>query len=321
MKPLESVPVPASSRRDAVTPLRIALVNNMPDSAFEETYLRFRALLCADTARPAELTCYALRSVPRSSELARRARIAILPVETLWSDPPDALVVTGSEPRTARLEDEAHWDEMAQLLEWASGSVPSVMLSCLAAHAALLALFGVHRVTLPRKQSGVYSQAVRQGGSGLAVGMGAHVALPHSRFNEVPSAALADRGFEMVVADDDTGWSVAVIEDAGRQLALLQGHPEYSRTALLKEYRRDVRRYLAGESDHHPDIPVGYLDEKGEAILEAYRCECLRGAAAAHDFPMAGVESHISADWSWAAHRLFANWVELARQRSMKAVR
>lgn len=299
---------PLSARRL----LRIGLVNNMPDAAFEETYIRFRDLLCSEACQPVELTSFALPSVLRGQDVLRRSGIVQLPVEELSCDPPDALVITGSEPRAGRLEHEPYWAELSELLIWATEAVPSVMLSCLAAHAALLALYGIRRVRLPRKRSGVYVQAVSHGCS-LGDGLGATVALPHSRLNDVPSAALAERGFEVLIEGKDSGWSVAVLERPGRQLVLLQGHPEYARTTLLKEYRRDVRRYLDGVSDRHPDIPVGYLDPIGVGILEIFRDECFNGTVTGRDFPMADLVPHVRADWSWAAAQLFTNWTSLAR--------
>ena len=31
-----------------------------------------------------------------------------------------------------------------------------------------------------------------------------------------------------------------------------QGHPEYEETTLLREYRRDVGRFLRGQQPHYP---------------------------------------------------------------------
>ncbi len=51
----------------------------------------------------------------------------------------------------------------------------------------------------------------------------------------------------------------------------LQGHPEYAADTLLREYRRDVGRYLRGERADYPAMPQGYFG--GEAVdrIEAFR--------------------------------------------------
>jgi homoserine O-succinyltransferase/O-acetyltransferase len=63
----------------------------------------------------------------------------------------------------------------------------------------------------------------------------------------------------------------------GIRMVYLQGHPEYDRTSLLKEYKREVIRYLAGELDRIPPYPDHYLPPEAarmarrhlEAALEA----------------------------------------------------
>ncbi len=77
-------------------------------------------------------------------------------VEDLYQDPPDALVVTGTEPVMSELTDERYWADLATLLNWAEATVPSTWLSCLAAHGALRALDQTDRVRLPVKRSGVF---------------------------------------------------------------------------------------------------------------------------------------------------------------------
>jgi homoserine O-succinyltransferase len=41
-----------------------------------------------------------------------------------------------------------------------------------------------------------------------------------------------------------------------------QSHPEYQLDTLLLEYRRDVARFLRGESTAYPNVPQGYFDEQ-----------------------------------------------------------
>src|SRR2546430_13670792 len=44
-----------------------------------------------------------------------------------------------------------------------------------------------------------------------------------------------------------------------RSHLFLQGHPEYERTTLFKEYRRDVGRFLSGEQSSYPPLPCRYF--------------------------------------------------------------
>jgi len=157
-------------RRGLCRPLRVGLVNNMPDSAFADTERQFRALLAA-SGQEVELLLCALPSVPRS-------RAAITPVhagyqrpELLRHKPPDALIITGTEPRAADLRAEPYWGDLARLLEWAVATVPTVMVSCLAAHAAALLFDGIERVRLPAKCAGVFAGTLCDGAAGLAASL------------------------------------------------------------------------------------------------------------------------------------------------------
>ena len=129
-------------------PIRIGFVNNMPDAAFEDTFRQFAALIGSGMSRLlADIGCYYIPAVPRSASVLETASVPYEDVERLYDSPPDALVVTGTEPRCAELSDEPYWDALAALLRWAESVVPSVLLSCLASHAAVLALDGIRTVT------------------------------------------------------------------------------------------------------------------------------------------------------------------------------
>jgi homoserine O-succinyltransferase len=281
----------------------------MPDLAFDETYQQFDRLSHL-SSRAIEVACYYIESVPRQIDLSAHPT-GYLPWRALYRTPPDALIVTGTEPKEPRLEDEPYWADLSELLHWATETVPAVLLSCLASHAALLCLDGIRRIRLPRKQSGVYSQWVYTEHE-LAGDLGWRLSFPHSRLNDIPLQTLLDRGIRPLVASTLSGWTVATRSTKAGMVLLLQGHPEYVATSLLKEYRRDVRRYFGGVLAEHPAIPSGYLDTDGAEILEAFRSDCEAGGACVESFPFEAVVPHIAADWSASADLLFRNWVELA---------
>jgi homoserine O-succinyltransferase len=145
-------------------------------------------------------------------------------------------------------------------------------------------------------------------------------AFPHSRMNDVPTRLLAECGYVVLVDSPGIGWTVAAREREGCLLMLLQGHPEYTPTALLREYRRDVRRFLDGSASCYPPIPDGYLDREGVAVLEAYRIhveasECPN----MDDFPFRAAAAHIAVDWQPDSKRLLCNWLTEAHVRATRA--
>ena len=100
------------------------------------------------------------------------------------------------------------------------------------------------------------------------------VPIPHSRVNDVPEAALIDAGYRIVVGTGSSGagWSVAARQQGDALFVLCQGHPEYGTLSLLREYRRDVRRYLFGRGAvPYPRLPEGYLGEDAVDDLDGLR--------------------------------------------------
>jgi homoserine O-succinyltransferase/O-acetyltransferase len=299
--------------------VRVGFVNNMPDGAFDETERQYLRLLCPGTAPSGlQVSRYVMPGIERGADTRRRILRRYRPIDALYADSPDALIVTGTEPRRADLRDEAYWAQLASLLRWAEGCVPVTLLSCLASHGALLALDGIERRPLPAKLSGVFSQRPRPTHP-LVEGL-ASVSFPHSRANDVPTELLGECGYVVLVDAPGIGWTVAARERDGRLLVLLQGHPEYSPTALLREYRRDVRRFVEGTALLYPPIPEGYLDTEGVALLEGFRCAGgPSGRPDMADFPFHAAAAHIAVSWQLDSERLLQNWLAEAHRRAMPA--
>jgi homoserine O-succinyltransferase/O-acetyltransferase len=299
----------------------IALVNNMPDAALEATENQFASLLTAASgALPVRLRHAWLREVPRGPQALERINRRYFPIERLLADPPDALIVTGMEPLAASLEEEPYWDGMVRLLEWAQTHTASSVWSCLAAHAAALALHGVRRRRLPDKCFGVFEHQCL-GEHALLRGVGPALPTPHSRWNELPVDKLQSAGYEILSRSTQTGADLFV--SPGRSLLVcFQGHPEYDELALLKEYRRDVGRYLRAERDTWPTIPQGYFAAPGVAALEKYRAHAAkaRDPALLGSFPMTELAAGIRAPWRAAGATIYRNWLtHLASARGFQS--
>jgi homoserine O-succinyltransferase/O-acetyltransferase len=303
-------------------PIIVGFVNNMPDSAFADTEAQFTSLLAAGgSSLSVHVRRYAMASVERGVEV-QPLLASYRDAAELYSDPPDALIITGTEPRCPDLRQEPYWDELSNLLQWSQSSVNSVLLSCLAAHASVLAVDGLPRTPLRTKCFGVFPQRVRQGHP-LARGLRS-VAFPHSRLNEVRTDEVRGIGYDVLAESPTAGWTVAARETSGTLTVMFQGHPEYSRDTLLREHRRDVRRFLAGERETYPAIPVGYMDHDGEALLTHYREDVTSRATDASliaAFPFDLVLQHVTANWQVVSHRLVSNWLATIEQSRTPAGR
>jgi homoserine O-succinyltransferase len=298
-------------------PITVGLVNNMPDAALKFTELQVCDLLSrAAGRRTVSLRKFSLPEVPRSPEGRRYVAEHHEPVERLWDGKFDGLIVTGTEPRADQIEDEPYWPALARLVDWADDHTVSSVWSCLAAHAAAYRLDGIARRPFDSKLFGVFDCTKVENHPLIATGPGVWQ-VPHSRNNELPEQALAANGYRILSRSDAAGADLFV-KQRRSLFVFLQGHPEYDATALFGEYRRDVRRFFAGEMEQYPELPHGYFTDAATAALLAFRERALerRDAALLQQFPAAAVGRELTAPWREAATWLYSNWLGyLARHR------
>jgi homoserine O-succinyltransferase len=312
---------PADARGDAsVQPssdLVCALINNMPDGAFDATERQFLGLLEeGSTGRTVEVRRYTMAGVPRGEDAARRIATDYLDLPDLYLDVPDLVIITGSNPIELKIEDEPYWDDLVDALSWARAQVPSTLLSCLSAHAALAVFDGIERTRLPEKCTGVFIQHVTPNET-LTEGLDSEVPLPASRWNTVPSDAVRDAGYEIVIDADATGWTVATRGQEGRTLVLVQGHPEYDPSSLVREYRRDAGRYVRAERDETPCLPYHCVAPEDWEPLERFHRDVVldrRDPELFELFPFDDLGARAPWPWRSMATRFFSNWVTSVAQ-------
>ncbi len=304
-------------RDDAGEPIVIGLVNNMPDAALQTTERQFRELFFAASHNLAvRLRLFSLPEVPRADAGRSHVSQHYEDISELWASHLDGLIVTGTEPRAPALPDEPYWPTLTKLVDWAEDHAISTVWSCLAAHAAVLHIDGIGRRAFPEKLTGVFD-CTKATDHPIVVGAPSRWRVPHSRYNELPEEALVSRGYRILSRLPGIGADMFVKQR--RSLFLfVQGHLEYDPGALLREYRRDIRRFLAGERDSYPEMPRGYFDEDAAPALAAFRRQALgnRSIDLLLTFP-AIAEGKLTHPWLGPAVRIYANWLSyLVEQRS-----
>src|SRR5262249_23635105 len=157
---------------------------------------------------------------------------------------------------------------------WAESNGIASVWSCLAAHAAVLHRDGIVRRALADKRFGLFD-CVRVADHALMTDMPPRVRVAHSRWNELSEDPLRACGYTILTRSREEGVDTFLKHD--KSLALFfQGHPEYDPRALLREYRRDVGRYLRGERETYPCEPHGYFDDEAKSTLAAFREQAMR---------------------------------------------
>jgi len=295
----------------------LALVNNMPDPALEDTELQFFELLdIASGDLPVILRLYSLTGVPRTDRGQRHLNSFYYNCDDLWQTRLDGLIITGTEPHQPNLPDEPYWSALTQLFDWAEQNTFSTVLSCLAAHASVLHGDGIGRVRLPDKQFGVF-ESMKGLDHALTSGNLERFRFPHSRWNEVRVEELEAYGYDVLTKSAEAGADLFVKKRKRSLFVHFQGHPEYGALTLLKEYRRDIKRFLARERETYPTMPAGYFGSTSTHLLSAFREKALssRREEIMDFFPEAAVVNGLQNGWHASATCIYRNWLQYVISR------
>jgi homoserine O-succinyltransferase/O-acetyltransferase len=301
--------------------ISIALINNMPDAALEDTEKQFVGLL-SEAAGDLwiRLGFYFLPTVPRSTRAKHKLESRYRAWHCLRDERVDAVIITGTEPHTKDLRDEPYWHELSALFEWAEANTHSSVLSCLAAHAAALHGDGIVRRTRKEKQFGIFQETLVCEHA-LTKGIQEPLHIPHSRCNGLSEADLSTCNYQVLTRSAEAGAGMFVKMRRQSLFVHFQGHPEYGPQILLKEYRRDVGRYLRGEREAYPSMPCGYFDRTSEKRLADFKLHSTSKATgdALSTFPEAELANALTSSWRPAAVRIYSNWLEyLAMRKAAK---
>jgi homoserine O-succinyltransferase len=306
----------------AKAPIRIGIVNNMPDAALAATERQFTRLLeSAPCQFGIDIRLFYLPEIARGEAARMQLQARYAPIDTLPGAGIDALIVTGCEPVRSSLADEPYYPSLTKLIDWAKDNTISTIWSCLAAHAAVLHLDDVRRQKLPRKLTGVY-EFERMSDHPLLRGITGPVRVPHSRLNGLSSDDLVGHSYELLTYSNKAGVD-GFVKMYGSLFVFLQGHPEYEHDSLYREYRRDVGRFLFDQKDEYPLVPQNYLTDDAIRDLTAL-AEEVRPSRKIDDlerFPQPNALRLSSSPWQTFADCLYRNWISYVGERSQTGSR
>ena len=297
--------------------LHVGLLNMMPDAALLVTEKQFMRLIGACN-RITQIYVYPF-SVPglaRSEEALAHIEAYYSDFEELKAAGLDALIISGANVSNPSLDLEPFWEPLGEVIEWATDNVTSILCSCLATHALVKHLYGLDREPFGRKLWGVYRHRVVDRHHPLTQDVNTVFDAPHSRWNDVPHAAWERAGLRVLAESEHAGVHMATSPD-GFRIVYFQGHPEYDRNSLLKEYKREVGRFLADEVPEPPPYPEHYLTPESDRLAQSYLRDALAAQAHGEDdtgFPEASIDDHLDNTWGDKGRSLFYNWLGLVYQ-------
>ena len=297
--------------------LHIGLLNMMPDAALSATESQFIRLV-GNSNQIAQFYVYpfSIEELDRSEKAREHIGKHYFEFEELKKNGLDALIITGANVANPTLDQEPFWEPLMEVVEWAKDNVASILCSCLATHALVKFGHEIERRQLPQKQWGVYSHKIRQPDHPLMREINTRFDAPHSRYNDVSTNQFEQEGMSVLVSSTEAGVHLAVSPDQFR-VVYFQGHPEYDGISLLKEYKREVFRFLNDERESVPRYPDHYFNvgagEIAAAYLESAECAKSNGEALP-EFPEEELASRVDNTWGDTGKAIVNNWLGLVYQ-------
>lgn len=262
------------ARRQDIRPLKIGMLNLMPDKVTTETQF---ARLIGATPLQVELVLikvdsYEPRNTPSDYMLSFYKSWQKISDEKF-----DGFIVTGAPVEDREFERVAYWDELRRIFDWTQTNVHSTLHICWGAQAALHHFHSVPKHKLPKKAFGIFHHRSLNQTSPYLRGFSDRFSVPVSRRTEVRSSDLpASAGLEVLAESDETG--LCLINDASRRSLYMFNHLEYDTFSLDREFRRDK------DEGQQIELPKNYYPS---------------------DDPAKPPENC----WRSHAHLLFGNWI------------
>ena len=297
--------------------MHIGLLNMMPDAALEATERQFMRLIGgSNPIAQFFIHPFTLDAIPRTASASRHIERYYESFEQIRESGLDALIMTGINVIGADLSREVFWDPLIEVADWAHQNVTSTLCSCLSTHAVMGFRYGQRREKLRSKKWGVFRHRVVAPNHPLVADINSEFDVPHSRWNKVTPEQFRAAGLKILVESDAVGAHLATSSD-GLRFVFFQGHPEYDTVSLLKEYKREVLRFVHGASATFPPFPDHYFQTYEQAILREYRLLVERSLSGGHlmpEFPEKLVRTRLDNTWHDTAEAVVGNWMGLVYQ-------
>jgi homoserine O-succinyltransferase/O-acetyltransferase len=264
----------ATAARQDIRPLRIGLLNLMPNKIRTET--QFARLIGATPLQVEMVLVKITKHTPKNTP-ADHIIAFYRDWETLRHEKFDGFIITGAPVELLEFEDVTYWDELRRIFDWTQSNVHSSFNICWGAQAALHHFRAIPKHALASKAFGVYRHRNLNPASPFLRGFSDDFSIPVSRWTEVRRADLgSQQGLEVLMESDEAG--LCLVNDGSHRTLNMFNHIEYDTLTLGEEYHRDV---AAGKPIA---LPRNYFPG---------------------DDPAAQPENR----WRSHAHLLFGNWI------------
>ncbi|MCS4487392.1 homoserine O-acetyltransferase MetA [Streptococcus sciuri] len=222
-----------------IRPLEVLILNLMPTKEATETQL---LRLLSNTPLQINIDLLYMSSHTSKNTKAEHLETFYKTFDNIKSRYYDGLIITGAPVETLAFEEVDYWQELCQVFQWSKKHVFSTLHLCWGAQAGLYYNYGIDKVLMSQKLSGIYNQDVLDRLNPLMRGFDDCFNSPHSRYTEVVTESVKKLSqLDILAAGDEVGLSILATKDLREVYSF--GHLEYDRDTLKKEYLRDLKSH------------------------------------------------------------------------------
>ncbi len=234
-----------------IRPLQVVILNIMPIK--QDTELQMLRLL-SNSPLQVDVTFLNVKSHVSLNTSASHLNKFYTTIDEVRSRKFDGMIITGAPVEDITFEEVDYWEEICEIMDWAQTHVTSTLHICWAAQAGFYHYYGIDKRQLGEKLSGVYEHRVFHRREPLVRGFDDYFLAPHSRHTETPAEHIHACGEITVLAESPEAGVFLAIAEGGKKI-FVNGHPEYDRYTLHKEYLRDLGKGM------EPHVPHNYYPE------------------------------------------------------------
>ena len=234
-----------------IRPLRIAILNLMPTKIETETQL---LRLLSNNPLQIDIVLLHPESHKPKNTPVEYLKTFYNTFREVKDDKFDGLIITGAPVELLDFAEVDYWEELKDIMEWSKKNAYSTLHICWGAQAGLYYHYGIDKIVLEKKLSGVYKHYVTNKNARLVRGFDDVFYAPHSRYTGVDKEDIKRNPSLEILAESREAGVFIIVSKNDRQV-FITGHPEYDRLTLQKEYERDINKGLDIE------IPYNYFPE------------------------------------------------------------
>tara|TARA_B110000438_G_C15813316_1_gene650737 strand:+ start:1186 stop:2181 length:996 start_codon:yes stop_codon:yes gene_type:complete len=293
--------------------LHVALLNLMPDAALQATERQFIRLLGSNNEFLVHVYPTSVDISSRGQEYQNYIKDHYNEIESIYEMSIDGLIISGANPSKPNMSEESFWPPLIEVMHWADKNVNSILCSCLATHALMKANFNIDRKIRDSKSWGVFSHQLLNVSHPLIKDLNDGFMGPHSHYYDIPKEEIEKTDLQILAENNEAGFFLASTEDS--KLVLFQGHPEYDKKSLLKEYQREIENFINGLRSDYPALPMDYFSNASMTLLDDFKkrtVETMKKAILPEDELL----KDIDANWQQPGRILYKNWLNILVEKS-----